>query len=97
MGRRPRLFVTFANPVPTRRCPRCAQSCDRATGLALDRPARPRPGNLTCCVGCRTWLAFERDLGLRVATADEVARIPDNLRALAERIATEWPLKGSPH
>lgn len=81
------LFVTFQKTPPAL-CPRCRVTLRSATGLDAHRPARPAPGSLTLCDACYTWLAFTDGLGLRLATAAEIETIPDNLRNVAERIAT---------
>ena len=97
MTRRKRksLFVSWGR-LPPRQCPCCHVTLRSATGLGLQEHVHPKPGDLTCCDQCVTWLAFEPDLRLRLATPAEVATLDPKLRALGERLARELPGPGRP-
>jgi hypothetical protein len=39
----------------------------------------PSPGDMTVCLECATVLVLEADHGLRAATPEEIAAVPDDL------------------
>jgi predicted RNA-binding Zn-ribbon protein involved in translation (DUF1610 family) len=85
--RRP-LFVSWQR-LPAFPCPQCGVLLRSATGLNPNETIYPTPGALSLCDQCHRWNVFTDGLGLRPATADEIARIPDELRAVAEAAAIE--------
>lgn len=71
--------------IPATECPKCGKVMDRATGVGHDR--RPKPGDLTICIGCAAVLIFQIDLGLK--EVDEVylrRRIPKEGREEIGRV-----------
>jgi hypothetical protein len=56
---------------PRDRCPSCDEPLDDAVLDEGDRP--PRPGDWTLCSLCVTWLRWTDTMGLREATAAEIA------------------------
>jgi len=65
-------------------CPVCKHCIDAAT--CVDGAAKPKAGDLTVCLYCRSFLAFKDDLRVREITPDEIAGLPDDIRLLMVRI-----------
>ena len=63
---------------------KCGVKLDCATG---DR--KPRPGDYSLCVECFEILRFDENLLLRSATPDEIAEIPDDMKAQLAMVAAE--------
>lgn len=59
-------------PLP---CPGCGVVYDMATG-----PCRPRCGNVCVCNNCGIVMKFDESLRLQVMPAEEVAKLPKNIR-----------------
>jgi hypothetical protein len=69
-------------------CPACGMLTDGWTSVGHE--GDPRPGSVTLCSSCGTWLVFERfelGLDLRLATDDEVEQIRQDPMAQVAEIA----------
>lgn len=70
-------------------CPQCHKILDAATGVEGARP--PKPNDFTVCVYCQSWLLFTDDLGLRLATDEDTAKLSGEqlymLRMITEHFA----------
>jgi hypothetical protein len=73
---------------------------DAATSLSVDETEPTptlSPGDLTACAGCGAVLAVT-DAGFRLATADDLAALDDDLRALLlQFVANQSARRGAPH
>ena len=61
-------------------CPKCGSPNDAATSFDETDPgqkARPRPGDLSVCIGCASIQQFQEDLTLKIITIDEVCADDD--------------------
>lgn len=56
-------------------CPVCKRKLDAATEVGGDGDGKPRPGDLTVCIGCAAILGFGSDLKLRRLGADDLAML----------------------
>jgi hypothetical protein len=54
-------------------CPRCRHEVDAATHPTED--VRPRPGDVSVCIGCQGVNLFAEDLTLRMPTPEELQRL----------------------
>jgi hypothetical protein len=55
-------------------CPFCFKLIDAATSLDSDTP--PDPEDITICVYCTSWLIFNDDMSLRVASQKDIEALP---------------------
>ena len=55
-------------------CPACNQKLDGATDVQPGQPG-PHPGAFTICIYCLTVCKFTHDMGLEVASEEEVEMI----------------------
>lgn len=46
----------------------------------------PQPGDITICANCRTILAFEEAMDLRMATAEEINLVKQDLDKISEKL-----------
>ena len=68
--------------VPTKKtaCPCCGYVIDCAA--CPERPgAKPRPGDLSLCLGCAEVLAFNQDMTLREATIEDLMQLSPQQQA----------------
>jgi hypothetical protein len=68
-----------------RTCPACGRSLNAATGVsvdAADQNPQMSDGDITTCAYCGAVSVVTGD-ALRLATDDDLARLPDELRHLA--------------
>jgi hypothetical protein len=86
---RRRRILSFGR-VPAAPCPHCGVWLRSATGIGDVGPIVPEPGSVTVCDTCVGWCVFTEGLGLRAATAAEIADIPADKREFAERVAREF-------
>ena len=60
-------------------CPQCGRLIRWAAAISGGQsPPPPKPGSCTICTDCATILAFTGDMGVRRATAAEVAAALEN-------------------
>jgi hypothetical protein len=81
-------------PAPV--CPACTKLLDGFTAITNDsrRPRpRPTPGDVTWCVYCFVWYEFYGEpLKLRALSQDEVAKVPEEMRALHRQMVIDHAL-----
>ena len=61
-------------------CPSCDESLNGHTGIVCDDA--PKPNDYTICIYCSALLAYNADLSLRAANAQETAEIMSEPSAL---------------
>jgi hypothetical protein len=54
-------------------CPHCGSLFDTATGMTRNHSLKP--GDVTICIECASWMVFTDELGLRPFTAQEIAAL----------------------
>lgn len=70
----PRLDAQ-GKPLPLCPCPKCGSPNDAATACDETDPSgqiRPRPTDLTVCIGCATVLQFTEDMTLQEVDIDQI-------------------------
>ena len=67
-------------------CPNCGRACDSATNVDDDE-LRPKPGDLSCCIGCAVTLTYNDDMTSRILTPDEFLALPIEVRTELSRMA----------
>lgn len=93
------LGVHDEHRLPERRCPKCGHDFNAASAVRI-HGQRPRPGDLTVCIGCALPFRFQDDLSLRLLapaevlaldgeTALDLVRIMGAIRAVRRREAQE--------
>lgn len=72
------------NPVP-RKCPHCQTRLDVFI-FAIPQGANPKPGNITICVYCETFLIFTPEMSIRsIDKSDNIMpEILEVIKAIAE-------------
>lgn len=60
-------------------CPYCGKTLDAATP-AFDDSAKPKPGDISICIGCGGSLVFANDMSLREMTQRERERLPEDIK-----------------
>lgn len=68
---------------PASECPECGKKLDAATGVQADQA--PRPGDVSICIYCRTWLRFTDDLTLRIMTKEDLEEMPLDVLEIMKR------------
>jgi len=73
--------------VPECRCPSCGHTFDRADSFS--GPHRPRPGDISICINCRSLNVFAMDLTVREPTDHELIAVAGDpkIRAMTNAIA----------
>lgn len=61
--------ITSRTPPST--CPSCMATLDARTGI----DARPKPGDASICIECKTLLIFDENLRLRRPTEEEIIQV----------------------
>jgi hypothetical protein len=64
-------------------CPACGADLEASTSVNGDY--HPKPGDLSMCVYCTSFLCFTQGLALRMATEAELAELDDDSRNLLLR------------
>lgn len=59
-------------------CPTCGKKLNGAT--KIDGKGGPRPGDISVCFYCTSFLVFGDDLELALMTADEIVELPAEQR-----------------
>lgn len=77
-----RAMNTF--DMPAQRCPVCSTRFECATKV-MGGSGGPQQGSLTVCIDCASFLVFEADLSVRLATYDEIADLPSDVRTMLVR------------
>ncbi len=70
----PKRKVGWARRVPLGQCPHCGQTVDAISTLAGQVP-KPKPADMTVCLGCGEVLQFDEQLRVRKMTATEIAAL----------------------
>ena len=89
MKARVKIYVSQGR-VAASTCPSCARELDAVTGLSTDRFVKPKPGDLTLCLYCGTFLTFNWKLKLECANYEQIASVDSDMRALAELSARQY-------
>lgn len=73
--------------VPECRCPTCGHTFDCADSFS--GPHRPRPGDISICISCRSLNVFAMDLTVRQPTNQELIAVAGDpkIRAMTNAIA----------
>lgn len=82
------MDITRNHDMPKDRCPVCAHGFDDATDAFGNR--RPKPGDLSMCIQCGSFLEFRFDLTTRELTLADVAVLPDEVRIKLQRVRRVW-------
>jgi hypothetical protein len=72
--------------LPVSHCPNCDKVLDAAT--AIERGARPKPGDITICLDCGHLMAFGDDLRVRPLTDAEMVEVAGDPRIVAAQAVT---------
>ncbi len=66
-------------------CPFCGYQVDRATN-PREPAASPKPGSLSMCLQCTSFLRFDQNLRLIALPQQEFKELPDELRDFLFRV-----------
>lgn len=71
-------------------CPKCGTHVDCATHMS-GKAVKPKPDDVSLCVGCGSIMFFNDDLSIRVATAEELEEMDqDQVKML---LILSWAMK----
>lgn len=76
--------------MPETRCANCGKRLDRASGVVAKNARnfkRPKPGDLSLCIGCGHVSVFDEGLRLRAPTAAEIVKWAGDDRLVAASTA----------
>lgn len=82
------MDITQHHDMPKDRCPVCAHPFDDATDAFGN--ARPKPGDLSLCIQCGSFLEFRFDLTVRELSLQAVSELPDSTRIQLQRVRRAW-------
>jgi hypothetical protein len=74
---------------PANSCPTCGKFLD-AMSRMVDDDARPRPGDVTVCIGCAAVLVIKHDLTVRLPTPGELDDMATDQELLRTREAIQF-------
>jgi hypothetical protein len=61
-------------------CPNCKHRMDRASAVNEDGTASvPKPDDISVCISCGNWNAYDTDMQLRELSEDEIAALPQEI------------------
>jgi hypothetical protein len=66
-------------------CPGCLARMDGATAIDVKKKIQPKPGDMGVCCFCGVLLTYEEKLTSHIATEDELASLPPEMRETLER------------
>lgn len=75
--------------LPLSPCPKCGYQNDAATACDETDPeckSRPRPDDISVCLGCAVVMQFNPDMTLRVVELDEIHGLDDNTKFHVRRL-----------
>lgn len=75
--------------LPLSPCPKCGYKNDAATlcdEFVTDENSRPRPDDISVCLGCATVLQFNSDMTTRTVELDDIPGIDDDTKFQVRRI-----------
>lgn len=67
-------------------CPTCGHKLDAFTNTQNDEA--PEEGDVTICIECTSYLGINKDLTLKLLTADEFAELPSDAISELTRLRT---------
>lgn len=77
----------YGNPLPPSKCPVCGKTVDAATPFIKGQEkARPRPGDVTVCVGCGEICAYTDEMTLRRAELNDLMKMPESDREMIGKV-----------
>jgi hypothetical protein len=74
--------------LPLSPCPKCGYKNDAATPCNefAEENGRPRPDDISVCLGCATVLQFNHDMTTRAVELDDIPDISDDTKFQVRRI-----------
>ena len=84
----PRLDAE-GKPLPLSPCPKCGYPNDAATACDETDPeskGRPKPDDISVCLGCAVVMQFNPDMTLRVVELDDIPGLDDDTKFQVMRI-----------
>ena len=74
--------------LPLSPCPKCGYKTDAATPCneIAEENSRPRPDDISVCLGCATVLQFNSDMTTRAVELDDIPGISDDTKFQVRRI-----------
>ena len=73
-------------------CPHCWRTHDLATAVNTTLKISPKPGDLTCCMGCGEFSMFSKDLDLEPISEELMQQLPAEV--IDELKQAQMQLKG---
>jgi hypothetical protein len=67
--------------MPESKCPECGTELNMASSVGTK--SKPEPGDMTVCLICGHYMAFDKDLSLRDLTDDEILDVAHDPRIVA--------------